>query len=122
MMYLIFRNAKQSEKFLLKSVKQGSVLAYQTLALLYFRGDITALDLKKARTFLLLRPEEFDGETKKQFQGVIAQLNAQPNENDILISDEAFANWLIKKTPLTIKMEKGLDRPYEIADLVFPSE
>ena len=122
MMYLIFRNAKQSEKFLLKSVKQGSVLAYQTLALLYFRGDITALDLKKARTFLLLRPEEVDGETKKQFQGVIAQLNAQPNENDILISDEVFANWLIKKTPLTIKMEKGLDRPYEIADLVFPSE
>jgi hypothetical protein len=39
-----------------------------------------------------------------------------------LISDEAFANWLIKKIPLTIKMEKGLDRPYEIADLVFPSE
>lgn len=69
-----------------------------------------------------MRPEEVDGETKKQFQGVIAQLNAQPNENDILISDEAFANWLIKKIPLTIKMEKGLDRPYEIADLVFPSE
>lgn len=122
MMYLNFKNPKQAEKFLIKSAKQGSVLAYQTLALLYYRGDMTPLDLKQARTFLLLTSREVDTETAKQFQNVIDQLNGQLNENDILLSDEAFANWLIKKTIITINMEKGLDRPYEIAELPFPAE
>lgn len=122
MMYLNFRNATQAEKFLIKAAKQGSVLAYQTLALLYYRGDMTPLDLKQARTFLLLTAKGVEAETAKQFQSVIDQLNAQLNENDILLSDEAYANWLIKKTPITINMEKGLDRPYEIADLPYPTE
>lgn len=122
MMYLNFRNARQGEKFLLKSAKQGSVLAYQTLALLYFRGDLVPLDLGRARTFLLLTAKEVNAEDAKQFQNVIAQLNAELNENDILLSDEAYSNWLIKKTPITIIMEQGLDRPYEIAKIPYPTE
>ena len=107
MMYLNFRNATQAEKFLIKAAKQGSVLAYQTLALLYYRGDMTPLDLKQARTFLLLTAKGVDAETAKQFQGVIDQLNAQLNENDILLSDEACANWLIKKDIPTITYGAG---------------
>lgn len=122
MMYLNFRNAKQAEKYLIKAAKQGSVLAYQTLSLLYFRGDMVPLDLKQARTFLLLTTKGVDADTAKQFQGVIDQLNAQLNENDILVSDETFANWLIKKTAITINMEMGLDRPYEMAELPYPTE
>lgn len=122
MMYLNFRNAPQGEKYLLLAARQGSVLAYQTLALLYYRGDLIPLDLGKARTFLLLNAKEVDAEAAKQFQQVIAQLNGQLNENQLLLSDEAFSNWLIKKTSITIKMEQGLDRPYQITDLPYPTE
>lgn len=121
-MYLNFGNPTQAVKYLSRAAEQGVDGAYNTLSLLYYRGDMIPPDVIRAHSFLRLAVIEMSDEEASQYGQIIAQVESNMTEEQIDQSNEAVENWEISPSALTKIARQGLERSYELADLPVPAE
>ncbi|MCC3860998.1 tetratricopeptide repeat protein [Pseudemcibacter aquimaris] len=121
-MYLNFSNGTMGARYMERAAKQGHPMAYQTLSLLYFRGDMTARDMIKSRGYLKLFINTVGEATGAQYAGVITQIEENMSAEDIQTSDAFIANWTVEETELSARANKGLMRSFEYAGFRAPQQ
>ncbi|MDG1994954.1 MAG: tetratricopeptide repeat protein, partial [Emcibacteraceae bacterium] len=120
-MYLNYNNGKQGLKFLELAAAQGNLLAYQTISLLKFRGDLIERDLATSRGYLILLKNSLSQEEAAQYIPIIIQIEEQLSPEQVAQSDQFVTNWKINLTELSLKANKGLTRIYEHVGLRPPA-
>lgn len=120
-MYLNFRNGTMGTRFIERAAKQGLPMAYQTLSLLKFRGDMVERDLIGSRAYLKLFVDAIGPEAGGQFAAIITQIEGDLSPEQIVQSDEMVKGWEVKETELSVRANKGLIRTFEYAGMPVPA-